>query len=128
MLVLLCVLGVLLLTLGPYAGGLDGLTVRMSDFFHHHVPFTPDRATPEDFGRLLNIAFFVPVGVVLAWSLGPHWGWATPVAVGLSLLVEIAQRLPDVGRDSSLDDVACNAVGASLGVVAVAVLRLRSSP
>ena len=126
MVLLLCVFGVLVITLGPYAGGLDGLTIRMSDFFRNHVPFTPDWMTPEDYGRLLNVAFFVPVGVLLAWSLGEHWGWATPLAVGLSLLIEIVQRLPDVGRDSSLDDVACNAVGASLGVVAVAILRSRS--
>ena len=70
---LLCVFGVLVLTLGPYAGGLDGLTIRMSDFFRNHVPFTPDWMTPEDYGRLLNVAFFVPVGVLLAWSLGEHW-------------------------------------------------------
>ena len=123
MVLLLCVLGVLVLTLGPYAGGLDHLTVRMDDFFRYHVPFTPDRMTPQDYGRLLNIAFFVPVGALLAWWLGPHWGYATPLAVGLSLFVEVVQRLPDVARDSSLDDVACNAVGASLGVVAVAILR-----
>jgi glycopeptide antibiotics resistance protein len=125
-LVLLCVFGVLVLTLGPYGGGLDDLTIRMSDFFREHVPFTPAWMGPEDFGRLLNVAFFVPVGVLLAWWLGPHWGYATPLAVGLSFLIEIVQRVPDVGRDSTLDDVACNAVGASLGVVAVAILRSRS--
>jgi VanZ family protein len=31
--------------------------------------------------------------------------------------------VPEVGRDSTLDDVACNVIGASLGVVVVAVLR-----
>jgi glycopeptide antibiotics resistance protein len=124
--VLLCVFGVLVIALGPYGGGLEHLTIRMSDFFRFHVPFTPAWMGPADYGRLLNIAFFVPVGALLAWWLGPHWGWATPLAVGLSLLIEIVQRLPDVGRDSTLDDVACNAVGASLGVVALAVLRSRS--
>ncbi|MEO6510657.1 MAG: VanZ family protein [Nocardioides sp.] len=126
MVLLLCVFGVLVLTLGPYAGGLDDLTMRMAAFFSYHVPFTPAWMGPEDYGRLLNIAFFVPVGGLLAWWLGPHWGWATPLAVGLSLFIEIVQRIPDIGRDSSLDDVACNAVGASLGVVAIAILRSRS--
>jgi glycopeptide antibiotics resistance protein len=65
----------------------------------------------------------VPVGLTLAWWLGDRWGWAMPIAVFLSLAIEIFQRVPEVGRDSTLDDVACNAIGASLGVVVFAVLR-----
>jgi glycopeptide antibiotics resistance protein len=47
--------------------------------------------------------------------------------VFLSLGIEVLQRVPDVGRDSRLDDVACNVVGASVGVVLVAVARAAST-
>ena len=51
-----------------------------------------------------------------------------PIAVFLSLAIEVFQRVPEVGRDSTLDDVACNVIGASLGVVVVAVLRSARAP
>ena len=83
--------------------------------------------TPEDYGRLLNVLLFVPVGLTLAWWLDSLWGWAVPLALGLSLLIEVVQGIPGNSRLASLDDVACNAIGACLGVVTVAGLRAWSA-
>ena len=115
--------GVLLLAFAPIASSLERLSLKLYTFFGVHHAIAPPWVTPEDYSRLLNVAFFVPVGLTLAWWLGARWGWAMPIAVLLSLAIEVLQRVPEVGRDSTLDDVACNVIGASLGVVVVAVLR-----
>ncbi|HEY2805659.1 MAG TPA: VanZ family protein [Gemmatimonadales bacterium] len=64
-------------------------------------------------GFLLNIALFVPLGLVLAWS-----GWSvkrTALTGGvLSVLVETAQWFIP-GRHSALDDVVANTIGAMVG-------------
>ncbi len=121
---LLCVVGALVIGFGPFASPLDGLTVRVLNFFSDQVPIVPAGTSPADIGLLLNIAFFVPIGASLAWWLGDHWGWALPLAVGLSVTLEVGQYLVSrIGRDANLDDIACNAVGAAVGVVAVALLR-----
>jgi glycopeptide antibiotics resistance protein len=123
-LLLLCVAGVLVIGFGPFASPLDGLTVRVLDFFSTQVPIVPAGTSPGDIGLLLNIAFFVPVGASLAWWLGEHWGWAMPIALALSATLEVGQYVVSrIGRDASLDDIACNAIGAAAGVVVVAVLR-----
>jgi glycopeptide antibiotics resistance protein len=127
LLLLACLAGVLLLAFAPIASSLDRLSLKLYAFFGVHHSLAPAWVTPEDYGRLLNVVFFVPVGLTLAWWLGARWGWAMPLAVCLSLAIEVAQRLPEVGRDSTLDDVACNVIGASLGVVVVAVLRSASA-
>ena len=123
-----CLAGVLLLAFAPIASRLEHLSLRLYTFFGVHHAIAPPWVTPEDYSRLLNVAFFVPVGLTLAWWLGDRWGWAMPIAVLLSLGIEVLQRVPEVGRDSTLDDVACNVIGASLGVVVVAVLRSARAP
>jgi len=123
-LLLLCLAVVLVVGLGPWASPLEGLTVRVLDFFSDEVSIVPQGTSPADIGLLLNIAFFVPVGACLAWWLGDHWGWALPLAVMLSTMLEVGQYvLARIGRDANLDDIAGNAVGATVGVVAVALLR-----
>ena len=123
---LVCVAGVLVIGWGPFASPLDGLTVRVLEFFSDQVPIVPAGTGPDEIGLLLNVAFFVPVGALLAWWLGEHWGWALPLALGLSATLEVGQYVVTrIGRDANLDDVACNTVGAALGVVAVAVWRSR---
>jgi glycopeptide antibiotics resistance protein len=103
---------------------LDDLTVRVLDFFSDQVPIVPEGTSPADIGLLLNIAFFVPVGASMAWWLGEHWGWAVPLALALSATLELGQYLVSrIGRDPSLADIACNAIGAAAGAVVVAMLR-----
>jgi len=120
LILLACLAGVLLLA---FASSLERLSLRLYAFFGVNHAIAPPWVTPEGYSRLLNVAFFVPVGLTLAWWLGNRWGWAMPIAVFLSLAIEVLQRAPEVGRDSTLDDVACNVIGASLGVVVVAVVR-----
>jgi glycopeptide antibiotics resistance protein len=127
-LLLACLAGVLLLAFAPIASSLERLSLKLYTFFGVHHAIAPPWVTPEDYSRLLNVAFFVPVGLTLAWWLGARWGWAMPIAVLLSLAIEVLPRVPEVGRDSTLDDVACNVIGASLGVVVVAVLRSATAP
>lgn len=123
-LLLLCLAVVLVIGLGPWASPLDGLTVRVLNFFSDEVPIIPQGTSPLDIGLLLNVAFFVPVGATLAWWLGERWGWALPLAVMLSTMLEAGQHvLARIGRDANLDDIACNAVGATVGVVTVAAVR-----
>jgi glycopeptide antibiotics resistance protein len=82
----------------------------------------PQRVTPEFYAVLLNVAVFVPLG----W-IGVAVLRRPPVRVALALTafsaaVELAQALPALGRDSSVLDVACNALGAVIGVVAASVV------
>jgi glycopeptide antibiotics resistance protein len=118
-----CLAGVATLALVPYSWQLNRLTVRLYELFRTDLPLAPVWVTPDDYGKLLNILLFVPLGAALAWWLGRQWGWALPVAVTLSVGIEIVQRVPALGRVSSLEDVACNVVGATAGVVVVAFLR-----
>jgi hypothetical protein len=64
---------------------------------------------------VLNLAGFVPLGMLIAWRRGPR-GVLLAVACGLtlSLTIELLQTwIP--GRHSSLVDLVCNALGALLG-------------
>jgi len=72
--------------------------------------FCGDRAAT---GFLLNIALFVPLGLVMAWS---DWSLVrtTILGAGLSLAVECAQRFIP-GRHPAMDDVMANTIGACLG-------------
>ena len=70
---------------------------------------------------LVNIAGFVPVGIVLA-ALGP-----VPAVVAAALLSVFAEtsQLVMPYRDTSLIDVAANVLGAILGVIVVARYDLK---
>lgn len=109
------------LLLGPWGWQLNRLTVRLYVFFRTDVPVAPGWARPEDYGALLNVALFVPVGVTLA--LLTHWSWwrIGLVATLASALVELAQATV-VDRDSSVLDVVTNGGGAVLGAAAVMVV------
>ena len=66
------------------------------------------------FDTLANVAVFVPVGLILAAA-----GWtvlrAVALGAGVSLSIEIAQYLVDVGRAADVNDLITNTAGAALG-------------
>ncbi|MDP6979237.1 MAG: VanZ family protein [Myxococcota bacterium] len=65
----------------------------------------------------LNILFFVPLGIVMAWRRSTRWvAFALLAGFSLSLGIEIVQSYVP-GRSSSLVDVASNATGAGLGAL-----------
>jgi glycopeptide antibiotics resistance protein len=74
----------------------------------------------EDAGQLLgNIALFVPLGwlVPMLWR-GLRSGWKVlVVAAATSIGIEVAQLFIISGRQSSLDDVILNTLGALVGAV-----------
>jgi glycopeptide antibiotics resistance protein len=78
--------------------------------------------------RLLNVALFVPIGVLGA-LLRPGWSlvrWALVGAAG-SLAIESAQWVLVPGRDASVSDLVTNTVGAVLGAALVrSVARRRA--
>ena len=85
----------------------------------------PQRVTPEDYAVLLNVAVFVPLGWIgVAMLRWPPAGVAWSLTAA-SAAVELVQALPAFGRDPSLLDVASNALGAVLGVVAASVVGRR---
>ena len=110
------------LLLGPWGSQLNRLTVWLYVFFRNDVPIAPDRALPQHYGALLNVILFVPVGVALA--LLTRWSWSRIALIATlgSTVVELAQA-PIVDRDSSIQDVVTNGVGALLGAAVVMVVR-----
>ncbi len=84
-------------------------------------------ASTDLWERLLNIALFVPAGILGAlvrpgWSLGR---WAV-VGLGASLCVEVTQGTLLPGRDASAYDVVMNGLGALVGAMLVhTFLRFR---
>lgn len=114
----LCSVAFAVLLLGPWGWQLNRLTVRLYVFFRTEVPIAPGWARPEDYGALLNVALFVPVGVTLALLTRWSWWWVGLIATLGSTLVELVQATV-VGRDGSVLDVVTNGAGAVLGAVAV---------
>ena len=85
----------------------------------------PASVTPEAYAVLLNVLGFAVLGAIGVALL--RW---PPVRVALlltafSAAVELVQTLPSIGRDPSVLDVACNVLGAVIGVVAASVVRRR---
>jgi VanZ family protein len=78
----------------------------------------------------LNVALFVPLGLLLCWGLpllsrSAVWG----ICVFGSVLVELVQYLFLPGRDGSARDVVTNSTGAALGVLLHwAITRSRRRP
>jgi glycopeptide antibiotics resistance protein len=74
----------------------------------------------EDAGQLLgNIALFVPFGwlVPMLWPRLRSFWMIVILAAATSLAIEVAQWLFLFGRQSSVDDVILNTVGALVGAV-----------
>jgi len=79
---------------------------------------------------LANVLWFVPLGALLALALPRgRRGWALPIAVAASGLIELGQAVLLPARTSSLLDVLANSLGAALGVAAVLLAgRAKSRP
>ena len=85
------------------------------------LPFSIDAYDIDAYDIVVNIAGFVPVGIVLA-ALGPLR--AVMAAALLSIFAETSQ-LVMLYRSPSLIDVATNVLGAILGVIAVARYNIK---
>lgn len=77
------------------------------------------------FDILGNVAFFVPLGLMLALVMHRFW-WPVVVCAGLSLVIETAQFMFSLGR-TDVTDLICNVAGGAAGA-AVCVLALRRLP
>lgn len=79
---------------------------------------------------LLNIAFFVPFGVLTRHLLGWRARWCVLAALGVSLLIELTQltgnwfSYPCAYRIFDADDLIANTLGGALGVALAPLARL----
>jgi glycopeptide antibiotics resistance protein len=82
---------------------------------------------------VLNVALFVPMGVVLRTAFGRSTAGAVAIAAGLSALIELTQLTGDwfiypcAYRFFDTADLIANTAGALIGALAVAAVR-RVSP
>lgn len=74
-----------------------------------------------------NVAMFVPLGVLLGLTMGPHWWWLAVLAcIGFSTSIEVLQYLFLPERFATYRDVVANSFGGALGtIVAGAVYSAR---
>ena len=65
---------------------------------------------------LLNVAMFLPLGVLLPLSVKrfQQWYWMLAVGAGISLVIEGLQHILSRGQ-ADVDDLICNTLGAMLG-------------
>ena len=65
---------------------------------------------------LLNIAMFLPLGVLRPLAIKPirHWYWILIAGAGTSLMIETFQYIFSMGQ-ADVDDLICNVLGAMLG-------------
>ncbi len=120
--------GLVVLVTSPWGWGLNRLTVRLYVLFRYDWPIAPLWVLPEDYGVLLNVVLFVPLGVLLPLATGRAWWWVVLVALAASSAVELVQWRW-LEREGSWGDVAANTLGALVGAVVVTLLRRpRRSP
>ena len=117
---------VALLLLLCYLGGLAAITFmdRMEGMQSsvQVLPFLAFREAWNSFtlqvwlNPLLNIAMFLPLGVLLPLAAKPfrRWYWMLAAGAGTSLVIEVLQYLLGRGQ-ADVDDLICNILGAMLG-------------
>lgn len=115
------VVGLGVLVTGPWGWALNRLTVELYVFFRYDVPIAPAGVSPEDWGLLLNVLLFVPLGALVAMATGWRWWWVTIAAALTSGAIELGQR-EWLTREASVQDVVANTLGALLGAVGVSLL------
>jgi glycopeptide antibiotics resistance protein len=122
------VVALAVLVAGPWGWALNRLTVRCYVLFAYTWPIAPSWVGPEDYGVLLNVLLFVPLGGLLVVLTGRQWWVATLVAALASTAIELVQGWW-LAREATWVDVAANTLGATLGALAAtAVLALVVSP
>lgn len=100
---------------------------------HAHRLGAPTWFGYEVVESLANVAFFVPLGLLVVLFAGARWWWAGALAgLVLSAAIETGQALFLPARYATLDDVLANTIGATvgalLGVVVLSLAVRRSRP
>ena len=116
----LYVLALAALTLGESPGDLvDWVAARA-----HRVDAL-SFVTESSVERAMNVALFVPAGLLLCYALPRTSRWLVwLICVAVSLGIEAVQ-LPLSGRDATPIDVVTNSTGAAIGVLLHALLPAR---
>ena len=74
-----------------------------------------------------NILLFVPLGILLTLVLSRRRRWmVAPIALGVTLLIEVSQALFLAARTPSIRDILANLVGAVIGLAIVIIVERRS--
>lgn len=110
-----------------YLGGLASVTLmnRMESGMGMGIQLRPFLAFWEAWNAftlqvwlnpLLNVAMFLPLGVLLPLSVKrfQQWYWMLAVGAGMSLVIEGLQHFLSRGQ-ADVDDLICNTLGAMLG-------------
>ena len=118
---------VAILLLLCYLGGLAAVTFmnRMESGMGMGIQLRPFLAFWEAWNAftlqvwlnpLLNVAMFLPLGVLLPLSVKrfQQWYWMLAVGAGMSLVIEGLQHFLSRGQ-ADVDDLICNTLGAMLG-------------
>ena len=115
-----------ILLLSCYLGGLTAVTfMNRMDGMRMGVQLRPLLAFWEAWNNftlqvwlnpLLNIAMFLPLGVLLPLAAKPlrRWYWMLAAGAGTSLVIESLQYILGRGQ-ADVDDLLCNTLGAMLG-------------
>ena len=118
------VAALVVLVAGPWGWALNRLTVECYVLFAHTWPVAPDWVRPEDYGVLLNVVLFVPLGALFVMLTGRSWWLATMAAALASAAVEAAQGLW-LAREATWSDVGANTLGAAVGAAVAALVVSR---
>ena len=70
-----------------------------------------------------NILLFVPFGVILALALPTRRRLVLPIALAVTVVIELGQAVLLTQRTPSLRDVLANFLGAAVGLLAVLVIE-----
>jgi glycopeptide antibiotics resistance protein len=109
--------------LWPDGWALNRGVVRLYVFFLELG--VPPSVTPDAYAVLLNVLVFAVLGAIGVALLGWPPARVALLLTAFSAAVELVQALPSVGRDPSLLDVVCNALGAVIGAVTASLVRRR---
>lgn len=70
-----------------------------------------------------NVVLFVPLGAILSLALPSRRKWVVPIALAVTILIEVGQALLLTQRTPSVRDVIANTLGAAIGLLAVVVIE-----